>query len=117
MADMVEVMQRVAKQTQENMKPVNVLFGEVIEVEPLTISVEQKLTLKKEQLILSRSVTDYTLPVSVSWSTGSSDDHSHSISGSKTLTVHGALRLGEKVLLLRQAGGQKFVILDRVVSA
>lgn len=117
MADMVEVMQRVAKQTQEHGKPVAVLFGTVAAADPLEIVVEQKLRLKKEQLILTRSVTDYDLPVRVSWATGGAEGHNHSLSGDKTLTVRNALQEGEMVLLLRQHGGQKFVVMDRVVSA
>ena len=117
MADMVEVMQRVARQTQEHGKPVAVLFGTVAAAEPLEIVVEQKLRLKKEQLILTRSVTDYSLPVSLFWTTGSAEGHNHDLGGAKSLTVKNALREGETVLLLRQAGGQKFVVWDRVVSA
>ena len=116
MADMVDVMRRVAMETQANGKPAAVLFGEVESEEPLEIRVEQKLLLKKEQLILTRSVTDHSVPVSVFWTTGSADGHTHDIAGSKALTVKGALKTGEKVLLLRQPGGQKFVVWDRVVS-
>ena len=40
--------------------------------------------------------------------------HSHSYSGTKTYRVHNALKVGERVVLLRCDGGQKFIILDRV---
>lgn len=40
--------------------------------------------------------------------------HSHSYSGRKTFTVHNGLKLGEKVILIRIQGGQKFVVLDRM---
>ena len=117
MPDMVEVMRRVAQQTQDYSKPVSVLFGTVEALEPLAIVVEQKLRLGPEQLVLTRSVTDYELPVTLSGSTGSAEGHSHGLTGSRTLTVKGALQVGETVLLLRQSGGQKFVVMDRVVSA
>lgn len=42
--------------------------------------------------------------------------HSHSYSGKKKFIVHNALKLGEKVILLRVQGGHQFVVLDRVVS-
>lgn len=40
--------------------------------------------------------------------------HSHAYSGRKKFTVHLGLKVGEKVLLLRCDGGQKFIVLDRL---
>ena len=40
--------------------------------------------------------------------------HSHSYTGRKKFTVHLGLKTGEKVLLLRCDGGQKFIVLDRL---
>lgn len=40
--------------------------------------------------------------------------HSHTYKGRKKFTVHLGLAVGEKVLLLRCDGGQKFIVLDRV---
>ena len=40
--------------------------------------------------------------------------HKHSISGTKSITVHNALVTGDKVTLIQQSGGQKFVVLDKV---
>ena len=44
-------------------------------------------------------------------------NHSHSIEGMKEMTVHNALQTGDEVVLLKQKGGQKYLVLDRVVSA
>lgn len=41
--------------------------------------------------------------------------HNHAIEGRKTMTVHNALQLGESVILIRQVGGQKYLVLDRAV--
>ena len=41
--------------------------------------------------------------------------HSHAITGRKPIRVHNALKSGEKVILIRMAGGQKYLIIDRVV--
>ncbi len=41
--------------------------------------------------------------------------HEHEITGHKTMTVHAGLRVGETVLLIRQEGGQKYIVVDRVV--
>lgn len=40
--------------------------------------------------------------------------HSHAIVGRKKVTVHNGLKKGEKVILIRMQGGQKFVVLDRM---
>ena len=54
---------------------------------------------------------------SVNGSTGGASlGHSHSISGRNTVTVHNALSSGESVLLIQQSGGQKFIVIDRVVT-
>ena len=40
--------------------------------------------------------------------------HNHAYSGDKWFKVNLALKIGEKVILLRCAGAQQYVILDRV---
>lgn len=40
--------------------------------------------------------------------------HKHKVSGRKIMTVHNALSKGDKVILIQQEGGQKFVVLDKV---
>lgn len=41
-------------------------------------------------------------------------EHKHKYVGKKKWTVHLALKVGEKVILLRCDGGQKYIVLDRV---
>lgn len=40
--------------------------------------------------------------------------HRHTITGTKSITIHNALSRGDKVILIQQMGGQKFVVLDKV---
>lgn len=40
--------------------------------------------------------------------------HHHDIKGRKKIIIHNGLTVGEKVILLRQHGGQKYVVIDRV---
>lgn len=40
--------------------------------------------------------------------------HGHDITGRKEITMHNALKVNEKVILLRQQGGQKYIVLDRI---
>ena len=40
--------------------------------------------------------------------------HKHSIKGKKKITIHNALKKGEKVVMIKLQGGQKFVVLDKI---
>lgn len=81
-------------------KPTMVCYGEVVKINPLQISIEQKLILGEKQLILTRGVTSYELNVTVN--------------GVKEIAkVDNSLAAGDKVLLLRMQGGQKYIVLER----
>lgn len=55
-----------------------------------------------------------TSNVDVSISTQNIDlSHSHSYKGKKKFTVHNGLKKGEKVVMIKLQGGQKFIVLDR----
>jgi len=105
----------------------------------LQILVEQKMTLGAGQLVLTRNVTDFTTMVTVEWETekkledfetveveiedfekfdlqGEDLAHFHKITGSKFITVHNGLQIGDEVILLKRKGGQKYLVLDRVVT-
>ena len=72
----------------EATKPVNVAFGTVVNVNPLMICVEQKMTLGMGQLILSRNVTDHDIDVTVDWSTESAlTTHRHGIGTEEEMLV------------------------------
>lgn len=40
--------------------------------------------------------------------------HDHEISGKKEIVLHHNLSVGDKVVLLRQQGGQKYIVIDRI---
>ena len=157
-----EVIKKMAVGANDANAPTAVLFGTVTSVDPLEITVEQKLKLTKEFLVLTKNVTDYTVNVTMDWSTDSAtldadhnhianvnsdisvssdispnDDnqkitnnvtgevsvevqeetidltHNHNIKGTKSITVHNALKKGENVILIQQQGGNNFVVLDK----
>lgn len=129
MADMNEFVKAIKKAAIEAMqasKPVNVYFGTVTNSSPLEIYVEQKMTLSEAQLILTRNVTDFTADITAGniknvYYTGDvgsgtipvSPDHVHAV-GNLKIKVHNALVVGDEVVLIRQEGGQKFVVIDRL---
>lgn len=132
----VKAVKKAAKDEWEACKPVDVFFGQVQGVNPLKISVEQKMLLGESQLVLTRNVTDYESRVTVDWLTqealqqphshrisGPESDsltaeaadlkHSHGVFGEKRIRVHNGLKIGDEVVLIRRQGGQKFIVVDR----
>ena len=118
MADLVVSMKKAALAAIEASNPVAVMFGVVLEVKPLKINVEQKITLEEPQLILTQTVTKVKTSLSTTFSTEnalSTDlEHFHRYSGTMEVTIDTNLKKGDKVVLLRMQGGQKFIVLDRV---
>ena len=123
--DLLEIIKQAGIEAMEASKPVKVMFGEVKSVKPLMIMVEQKLPLTEEFLILTYAVKDHWRDMTVDHLTenasgGSGDSayasHNHSYKGRKPFLIHNDLMVGEHVLLPSMQGGQKFIVLDRVVT-
>ena len=122
-----KVIKKAARDEMDASKPVKVCYGEVTSDSPLKIQVDQKLVLETEQLVLCRNVTDYECDVEFSLKTEKLDhNHTgvHGLTSTKTLQyevknkkkmkVYNALKKGDAVLLLREQGGQKFIVIDRI---
>lgn len=114
--ELTKAIKKAASKAVKAEKPVEVCFGKVTSASPLQILVDQKFTLGAAQLVLTRNVT-------VSWNTenksgGSGESsfasHNHAIIGRKSITVHNGLVVGDEVILIRQQGGQKYVVVDRI---
>ena len=130
MDEFVKMIKQASDEMAETKKPFSLLFGTVTSEEPnLKIFVNQKMTLDEQQLILTNNVRDYTVYMSTAEDhyTETEEDittvpedygmfriHKHTYKGKKKWTVHLALKTGEKVILLRCDGGQKYIVLDRV---
>ncbi len=80
-------------------KPAAVMYGEVITADPLSVNIDQRFTLTADFLVVPESLTKYEVEVD-----------------SQTITIRPGLLVGDKLLLLRMQGGQKFIILDKLVS-
>ena len=77
------------------------------------------MELGSAQLILTRNVTDYETEITVNWTTekASEPEHEHDLKGKKKIKIHNGLATGDEVILLKKKGGQKYLILDKVVNA
>ncbi len=123
MPNLNEVLKQLALETYVATQPSGIYFGTVISSSPLKISVDQKLTLTEKHLILTTLVQDFSVNMTVDHKTenksgGSGDSsfasHNHDYKGTKSFRVHLALKVGEKVMLIRVQGGQKYIVLDRI---
>jgi len=140
MADFVELqkcLRRLCKDTIEAHKPCNVLFGTVTQESPLEITIDAKHVLTEDFIVLTRNVTDHEIEMTVDhWTedetqhvhgpgsysnaggqvggVSSPTSHRHAYKGRKVFLVHKKLLEGEKVVLIREQGGQRYVVMDRV---
>lgn len=121
--ELTKAIKRAAVEAVKAEKPAEICFGKVTSSSPLKILVEQKMTLGAAQLVLTRNVTNFTTEITVDWSTenksgGSGYDsfasHTHAIAGRKKITVHNRLVVGDEVILFRQQGGQKYIVVDKI---
>ena len=110
--NLLQVIKQAAMEAVEASDPSDFIFGTVKSAEPLTITIDQKLELTSGFLLLTSNVRDYELKITVDMTT---DDDEHNVSGEQTITVHNGLKAGEKVVLIKQKGGQKFIVLDRIM--
>lgn len=132
--NITQAVRMIAAQTISAMSPMDTLVGKVMSVEPLKIYVGAvNVELTKEHLILTNAVTDHYVDIHVShltdtihgnWDTTHSHpdagsgtiptDHVHSYSGRKKIKVYNGLQVGEFVIIIKAAGGNSYVVLDRI---
>lgn len=82
--ELTKAIKKAAMDAVDASKPCNVFFGKVTSASPLKINVEQKMTLGEKQLVLTKTAKD------------------------------APLNENDEVVLLRQQGGQKFIVIDRL---
>lgn len=130
--DLLNSIKKAAIEAVDASKPTALVFGKVISASPLKINVEQKMTLTAAQLVLTRNVTNFKTQITfdnpgikqifTTWDMSESSESSPSKIAFKAkikhdITVHNGLVAGDEVVLMRMQGGQKYIVLDRVVTA
>lgn len=121
--DLVGMIQRIAVAAVKAAKPTAIQFGKVISITPLKIQVDQKMTLTKEFLVLTRNVKDHKVFMTVDHVTenksggsgeASFSSHNHEYKGKKEFTIHNGLVVGDEVIMVQMQGGQKFIVIDKL---
>ncbi len=123
---LLDTMKKVARQSQNASVPAAFLFGTVTAEAPLTIRVDNRFDITGEAIVLMKEFkkgyypthqhTGFKLPAQTEDASG----HAHDLKddyktndGEESESYYG-LKTGEKVVLLRNAGGQSFLVLGRV---
>lgn len=120
-SNLVQLIKKIAMDAVDASKQCDYRVGIVTSTDPLKIKLSNSLTLEEDFLHLTQNVTDYITDVSIttdySWETQEQETYKHGIViEKKEITIHNALQEGEQVLMMRKAGGQEYVVIDRMVS-
>ena len=129
--DLLKTIKKAAVEAVDASNPASLMYGTVQSVSPLTIYVDKKLILPESFIIVPEHLTDYETEITfdnrdikqiyTTWNMGETQESSQSKLSFKQpavkhkITIYNALKQGDKVLLLRQQGGQRFLVVDRVV--
>ena len=135
---MVETLKRINKTTSEAGAPMRIMFGTVTAISPLSVMVENRFTITGDMLIVPRELqagyvdthkhrlvaANDEEPETGGVKEGSAPAHTHTLNDDywtndeeNTLTereYYYGLKVGEAVVLLRDAGGQRFLVVGRV---
>ena len=132
--NITQAIQVAAAKTYSAMSPMDVLIGEVTSIDPLKIFVgTANAELTKDHLILTNAVVDHYVDIHVNhltdtingeWDTTHAHpdagdgvipvDHVHSYTGRKKIKIYNGLQVGEFVVIIKAAGGNSYIVLDRI---
>lgn len=115
--DFVRAIKKASVDANEAGDPVNVMSGTVTSTRPITVKVEQRFEIGREQLIIPEYLTDHKIGVTLDGETekAGTPEHRHKYGEKQIMTAYNGLKIGDRVILIRQQGGQKFLIIDRAV--
>ena len=99
---LIEIMKRAALDATDNAQMCDLRYGKVISVSPLKVQITNQFIIPASLLVVPKQLTKFTVDIT--------DDEDNK----KTITIHNALKVGDRVALLRKQGGQSYFILDRI---
>lgn len=118
----VKSIKDVVAGVMHNASLTDIEIGEVISENPLIIQTEDKIPISQDSIILTKNTCLHSIDMEVDHLTenragggGYAEfaSHNHGYFGRKTYLVHNELKIGDKVILLRESGGQRYIALDR----
>lgn len=114
---MVQVIKEIVQKMIIAEKLTNITPATVISINPIKIQVSQKLILWQDFIVVPENLTNhFTYMTSVEDSFNDIKDKSK-YNERKKYIVYSGLKVGDKVILARAAGGQKYYVIDRIGEA
>lgn len=106
MSDLLSVLQQINQNNMQGMKLTDLCFGTVATADPVTITLEGTMQpIPAAAIVLCDDVKDRSVTVTAT----DSDGDTVTI----TVPLSTALTVGERVIMMRCAHGQRFVVLSR----
>ena len=121
----LSIIKTAAVTAVENTKPATMLIGVVVSEAPLQIALDSTLIIPEDHIMLTKNTCEWTMEMSVDHITenragggGQAEyaSHSHEYKGRKKYLVHNGLKVGDKVWLFQETGGQRYIAFDRVYN-
>lgn len=121
----LNLFKEIATNTIDSAVPVSILIGSVTQVNPLVVSLGANLPIPEERIVLTKNTCEWTMEMSVDHITENRSggggyaefaSHNHEYKGRKKYLVHNQLQVGDKVLLIQETGGQRYIALDRLYN-
>lgn len=127
---MIQIIKQAAIDAVDQSSPMTITYGTVTKINPLEIMTDQKTPLFSEVLALTSNVINRKAKISfdnpaiknivknysIDDEAGGNYKLSFQEKVKNEVTIYDGLKVGEKVILLRVNGGQKYIVLDRLVS-
>ncbi len=123
MSNLKPILENVMGEYLNRTQITDITIGTVINVDDLKIKIDDKLFLTKNDVILSRNLTNYEVEMIVEHKTenksgGSSESafasHNHDYTGTKVFKVLKELKVDDKIILIKKSGGNIYYALEKV---
>ncbi len=98
---LLSIIKTAAMDVVNNAQMCDLRYGKVVSTSPLKVQVTNQFTIPSSLLVVPEHLTNHKVGVTLDGET-------------KTMTISGTLKVGDKVALLRKQGGQSYFILDRI---
>lgn len=101
--ELLRIIKKAALEAVDSSKPCAFLVGTVVSADPPAIKISPTITLSAEHIVLTRSISKYRAKL-------------YTDGGSNEMIIDNSPEIGDKVILVRIQGGQKYLVLDKVVE-
>lgn len=96
---LVDIMRRAAEDSFNASQYTDLKYGSVTSTDPLAVKISGTFSLPAELLVVPEYLTDHEITL-----------------GGETVLFENALKVGDKVVMIREHGGRKYFIVDRMAG-